>query len=159
MAAFEPSYTGLESEDGLTVLFTNTSFNVSNDEGYIKSNFGTNELILEDAYGQQLDILSFVESDSVIWEKTKDYFVRGTLSMDGVDAYETIHDFPFKRIAHKKHGKVLQAGKCHGNKHKDNYCKALGYLLGAEDDAFILGNEVSYQINIDAANSYLDLLV
>ena len=156
---FTPSFTAQESEDGKKVTITLTAFDVANTEGLVKANFSVISLILTDAYGVDLTTLSFLTSNTVIYNKTTDLWINALLFMSrtGQD-YSLLQSYPTKQISQTKLAKVLQENKCCG-KYGENFCIAIAYLNGARNDQFINGNDVKYQINIDNANAYLGALI
>lgn len=161
MAAFSPTFSASESEDGKSVTFTLTAFAGANDEDYVKSDFTDLILVLTDAYGEDITTLSFNSVDSVVWNKTTDDWVNATLFATGIGDvadYELLKQYPFKQITQTKLAEILQQRKCCG-RHNENYCLGLSYLFGANNDRYISGNDVSYQVNIENANAYFDTLI
>lgn len=161
MAAFSPTFSATEAEDGKTVTFTLTAFVGANDENYVKSDFSDISLVLTDAYGDDITTLSFNTSDVVVYSKTSDKWINATIFLTGIGDvadYERLQQYPFKQITQTKLAKILQAHKCCG-RHSENYCLGLSYLFGANNDKYISGNDVSYQVNINNTNAYFDTLI
>lgn len=154
-----PSFSASESEDGKTMTFTLTAFDVENDEGLVKGDFSIISLVLTDAYGEDLETLSFLESDTVTYNKTTDLWINATLFMTAGEEYDPVlQQYPTKQISQTKLAQVLQGHKCCG-RHQENFCLAIAYLNGARNDQYINGNDVKYQLNIDNANAYLSALI
>lgn len=158
MAAFEVSTAAVQSADGLVTTFTDTSNYGTNDEGYVKSDFTTNTIVIKDADGNTLQTSDFLASDTVTYNQTKDLWFTVERTLAGVASYSKTEKFPLKRITVNKLQKVLGSGCCQGATNARNLCEANAFINGA-DYAAPSGNAVAWQNNIDAANAYLDIIL
>lgn len=158
MAAFAVSTSAAQSSDGLVVTFTDTSNYDINDEGYTKSNFTTNTIVIKDAYGAILQTSNFLSSDTVTYNQTKDHWFTIERTLAGVASYSATEKFPLKLITTNKLQTVLGSGCCQGTQNAKNLCEANAFINGA-DFAAPSGNSVAWQKFIDAANSYLDIIL
>lgn len=158
MAAFEVSTAAVQSADGLVTTFTDTSNYGTNDEGYVKSDFTTNTIVIKDADGNVLQTSNFLASNTVTYDQTKDLWFTVERALAGVASYSKTEKFPLKRITVNKLQKVLGSGCCQGATNARNLCEANAFINGA-DYAAPSGNAVAWQNNIDAANAYLDIIL
>ncbi len=159
MAAFAPSTEAIQSDDGLTVTFTDNSNYSSNDEGYIKSQFTTNTIVIKDANGVVLQTSNFLTSDTVTYVQTADTWFTTVRTLAGVASYTKTEKFGLHRMTTNKFEDALtKIGCCASAKDKSNMCMADAFLFGA-DMALPVGNSVKWQQNVNSSNSYLDLIV
>lgn len=158
MSAFSVSTSASQSADGLTVTFTDGSNYTDNTEGYVKSDFTTNTIVITDANGEVLQTSDFLTSDTVEYTQTEDTWFTTTRTLAGIADYTKVQKFPLKRITINKLEDALSMGCCQSKGNSDNLCKADTFIAGA-DYSEITGNAVKWQNNIDAANAYLDLIL
>ena len=158
MAAFEVSTEAEQSPDGLTTTFTDVNNYTDNDEGYVKSDFTTNTIVIKDANGEVLQTSNFLTSDTVTYTQTKDLWFTIERLLEGVATYEKTEKFPLKRITVNKLETVLGSGCCQGATNAKNLCEANAFINGA-NYAAPSGNSVAWQKNIDAANSFLNRIL
>lgn len=158
MPAFAPSTTSTQSADGLTVTFVDTSNYDENDQGYVKSDFTTNTIVITDAYGAVLQTSDFLTSDTVTYEQTADTWFTTTRTLAGIASYTKVQKFPLKRITINKFEDALSTGCCQSKTSADNMCKVSQFLEGA-DFAEPQGNAVKWQEDVNAANAYLDQIL
>lgn len=158
MAIFAVSTSASQSADGKVVTFTDTSNYGANDQGYVKSDFSVNTIVLKDAFGNVLDTLNFLSSNTVTYTQTKDNWFTTERSLSGVATYTKEEKFPLMRITINKLQKVLGSGCCQGATNARNLCEANAFINGANFVA-PTGNSVAWQNDIDAANSYLDIIL
>jgi hypothetical protein len=158
MAAFEPSTAAAQSADGRVSTFTDTSPYGDNDEGYVKSDFTVNTIVIKDAEGNILQTSSFLDSNTVTYNQTKDLWFTTERLLQGVAEYEKTQKFPLRRITNNKLQKVLGSGCCQGAANARNLCEANAFIIGAINAA-PSGNSVAWQNDINAANSFLDLIL
>jgi hypothetical protein len=161
MASFVPKFSLTESADGTLVTVTQQSFDISNDQGYVKSNFTTNKIVVKDVYGNTLATLDFVnDSDNVrTFTKTKDYLLIASLTLAGIASYSLTWEYPTHRITATKLNEAILNGHCCNTKSNSHLSNISLFINGYMSDRFLAGKQVSYQQNIDNANTYLDLLV
>lgn len=158
MAAFEVSTIAAQSADGLVSTFTDDNNYADNDEGYVKADFTTNTIVIKDANGNVLQTSSFLDSDTVTYNQTKDLWFTTERLLEGIAEYEKTQKFPLRRITNNKLQQVLGSGCCQGAANAKNLCEANAYIIGAINAA-PSGNSVAWQNDIDAANSFLDLIL
>ncbi len=156
MASFATSvdFDAVESADGTYVTFTQKTFDTVNDEGYVKEDFTTNQLVLKDYAGEVIDTLDFTESDTQLFYKTADLFIKATLEMDGgPTTVSKTEDYAFRRITVKKFQDYLIYGYGKQLQQIDNI---MSFIIGYEYAAPLAGAEAEFQRCIEAANAYLD---
>ena len=158
MAAFEVSTEAVQSADGLVTTFTDSANYADNDEGYVKSDFTTNTIVIKDAEGNILQTSDFLDSDTVTYNQTKYIWFTTERVLEGIAEYEKTQKFPLRRITNNNLQKVLGAGCCQGAANARNLCEATSFILGAINAA-PSGNSVAWQNDIDAANSFLNLIL
>lgn len=158
MEAFAPATSASQSNDGLTVTFVDSSNYSDNTEGYVKSDFTTNTLIIKDGYGEVLQTSDFLTSDTITYQQTKDHWFTTERVLAGIASYSRTQKFPLRRITTNKMETVLGSGCCQGAANAKNLCEANAYVIGAID-AQPSGNAVLWQRFIDAANSFLNLIL
>lgn len=158
MAAFEPATSASQSSDGLVVTFLDESNYSDNTEGYVKSDFTTNTIVIKDASGNILQTSNFLTSDTVTYNQTKDHWFTTERVLAGIADYTRTEKFPLKRITINKLQKVLGSGCCQGVTNAKNLCEANAFINGA-NYAAPSGNSVFWQNSIDAANLYLDIVL
>lgn len=158
MADFIPSTSASQSADGLTVTFIDSSDYINNNQGYTKSDFTTNTLVIKDAYGEVLQTSSFLYTDTITYKQTSDHWFTTERVLAGIADYSRTQKFPLRRITTNKMETVLGSGCCQGATNAKNLCEANAYVIGAIDAA-PSGNSVAWQRFIDAANSFLNLIL
>jgi len=158
MAAFEVSTDADQSADGLVSTFTDTNNYADNDEGYVKSDFTVNTIVIKDANGVVLQTSDFLTSDTVTYNQTKDIWFTTERVLQGIAEYEKTQKFPLRRITNNKLQTVLGSGCCQGATNARHLCEATAFLIGAINAA-PSGNSTAWQNDIDAANSFLDLIL
>lgn len=158
---FTPDLSVQQSDDGKTIIYTNTSNFGTNDQGYLESQFTTNQLILKDAYGDIIQTIQFPTSGSdkniIRFAIIKDQWIDATLVLAGVASYTKLVRSGFYRIYMQAAKPYLQGGCCH-MKHCDAFGKSQLFKDAAED-AIPIGDSIEFQENIDAANSFLKTAV
>lgn len=152
---FAVSTSAVQSSDGLVVSFYDDSNYSDNTEGYDKSDFTTNTIVIKDATGAILQTSNFLSSNIVTYNQTKDHWFTTERLLEGVATYEKTEKFPLKLITTNKLQTVLGAGCCQGVTNARNLCEANAYINGA-NYAAPSGNSVAWQNDIDAANLFLD---
>ncbi len=152
---FKVETSAVQSPDGLVVTFTDLSTYSDNSEGYVKSDFTTNTIVIKDANGTILQTSNFLSSNIVTYNQTKDHWFTTERVLAGIASYEKTEKFPLRRITNNKLQTVLGAGCCQGVTNARNLCQATAFLIGAINAA-PEGDSVSWQQDIDAANLFLD---
>lgn len=154
---FTPSLLVEQSADGKTITYTNTSNFLTNDQGFIESNFTTNQLVLSDAFGSIISTTSFPTSgtnkNKIIHTITKDQWIDARLNLAGVATYTKLVRSGFYRIYQQAAKPFLEAGCCH-MKHCDAFGKSQMFRDAAVD-CIPIADTIEFQANIDAANAYL----
>lgn len=158
MAAFAASFEILQSSDGLTLTINDTSNYTVNDEDYVIADFLSREVLLLDAYGDEIttiDLGSLLTADYAI---TRDTWVNGTLNLTGVDPvpdYTKNLLFPFDRITKNLYRALLKNGCCSNILNEQALSAADRFFRGSEISA-ISGDGPGFQSDIDAAYAYLN---
>ena len=158
MVIFTVSTEAAQSSDGLVVTFTDTSNYADNTEGYVKADFTTNTIVIKDANGAILQTSDFLASDTVVYNQTSDHWFTTERALEGIASYTKTEKFPLKRITTNKLQTVLGSGCCQGATNAKNLCEANAFINGA-NYAAPSGNSTGWQNYIDAANSFLDLIL
>src|SRR6476646_4778624 len=102
MEVFAVSTSAAQSADGLTTTFTDDANYADNTEGYEKSDFTVNTLVIKDAYGNTLQTSDFLSSDTVTFEQTKDQWFTTERTLSGIASYSKTQKFPLRRITNNK---------------------------------------------------------
>lgn len=160
MAIFAASFTLVQSSDGLTLSFADTSNYITNDQGYVVGSFSSRQLVLLDGNGAAIETVSLGTDLTAEINITADVWVNATLNLTGINPvpnYTKNLLFPFDRITKNLYRKALKGGCC-GNPLVDNaLSEADRFFRGAEISA-PSGDGPGWTADINAAYGYLNAL-
>lgn len=153
---FAPEFTITVSSDGLTLTIEDQSNYTDNDESLVISSFTTREVVLLDAYGEDIATVSLGSQLEVTATITADIWVNATLVLTGDSLnYTKNHLFGFDRITKNLFGE-LQIGGCCTNPTVENALMKATILFRGADEAELSGNGPAWQTDIDAAYAFLN---
>lgn len=158
MAIFSVETSGSQNNSGLVTTFVDSSNYITNDQGYVKSDFTTNTIQIFDAYGVLLQTSDFLTSDEVTIEQVADTWFTIVRTLAGIASYEVTEKFALNRITTNKLEDVLSSGCCQGTTNSANLCKVNTFMQDSQY-RMPLGNAVQWQLDINNANSYLDIIL
>lgn len=158
MPIFEVNATATPDSTGKLITFKDTSNYgaTANDQGYLKSGFTQNTIVIEDSNGNTLLTSNFLATDTVTFNQTKDNWFTVVRTLNGVASVLRVQKFAIKRMTMAKLTTALEAGCCDTDPNC-YMCKVTTLIQGA-DYAEPLGEAVRWQKFVDAANSYLDII-
>ena len=160
MSVFAANFTMVQSSDGLTLSFADTSNYITNDQGYLVGSFSSRQLVLLDANGAAITTINLGASLTADYAITADVWVNATLNLTGINPvpnYTKNLLFPFDRITKNLYRKALKGGCC-GNPLVDNaLSEADRFFRGAETSA-PSGDGPGWQDDINSAFAYLNAL-
>ncbi len=154
---FTPDFKAEESNDGKKVIFTNTSNFDTNDQGYTRSSFTANKLVLKDAYGSPIDTIDFPISgasiDKISIPLNSSKWIDAELVLEGPASFSKLKKFAFYKIFIQKYKTVLRSYESGQATGKDVDLST--YFKDVAEYAIVPGDSVEFQENIDIAHSYL----
>lgn len=158
MSAFSQSFNSTQSATGTLVTMTDTSFTNPNDQGYVRSDF-TRAFILTDFAGTLLEVITLDPTEDIAtYELTEDKYINITLNYTGIADYSLTQSYPFMRITANKLQNALKGGCCSGKSKSNALNEAVNFIIAAEFAAPTT-DAAAFQIDLDAANKFLDTIV
>lgn len=157
MAVFAPTFSLLQSSDGLTLSFTDTSNYGTSSPVINLADFSARSLVLLDANGTSIETVNLGSDLTAKVSITRDKWVNATLNLTGINPvgnYTKNYLFPFDRITKNLYRKALNGGCCSNPIIKKALSEADRFFRGAEISA-PSGDGPGFQESIDSAYAYL----
>lgn len=157
MADFVQSFTTTLSADGYTITIEDTSN--WTDAGLNKVDF-IRTFTLNDSVGATLDTITIPSTtDVATYILDKDRWISIVYDIIGTPAYNKTQNYSFNRIFLNKLQKALINNKCCTDKTTVYNINTANTFYQAAVYIFPTGNASATQSDLDAANSYINLVI
>lgn len=155
MATFAPAFTITQSSDGKTLTLVDGSNWVSNDQGYVITNF-VRQIVLTDAFDVVIATIPFPTTElTETYALLVDKWIKATYTAVGVVTFTLLQQYAFYRLFQIAYRNAI-AAKCGCSVNGIDLCSVDAFLSTALF-AIPVGNGVEFQNDIDAANAYLNV--